>query len=234
MLKKNLYLNILFIIFCIFLFNKNAYSSSYTDNLDKLYKNNQEEELFKALIHVERPQIIDSLNWLKLKAFTVGDSRFFYTYSRNLYRVNIKDTSSMMLITGMLLSREDAERCADKSGTFKNIQAWEFPLTRIKDDYKKMKRSEKDKILNFAKNVSSIHKNRKPNKWVCQGGMSSIHEHLSKKDVKIKEVKTPEGSLGRTYEIDTSSIEPKFITDKEWIIRKKKASEKFLKQASTW
>lgn len=197
------------------------------DNLNVAEQAGDEKRLFEKLTLSDRSSTHEAqavLRWLK-ERFVAGrgGARYAYLYAYNLFRLDngnppqielAKETAAMVLLTGMLTIRADAARCADQSAPAGKIARWEQMYAPILTYYRRLPKERRELLFLSAMQGEGSNFRDKDN-WLCSGGLNYFTEYFSKHTGSQESLKLP-NSIGETIILRDDSIQPKFISDKDW------------------
>jgi len=206
--------------------------------LDQLAKNKDLNELIKRIGEPKNAEELRvGLDWLKAKSTSgFGGSRILYLNALNLHRAGITDSASLLYLAGMLTSRVDAVRCADPSAPLEKIQQWETKLAPILVNYRALPPATQTEIVTIAIDWEERFKRRRPDVWLCNGGLSFMlkfsKKHGSDASPPVREIED-KSKPGRTILLDDPDIEPEFIDDQEWLKKRANVIANFAGQFQT-
>jgi hypothetical protein len=218
--------------------NCSAQERGFNAELDALAA---QSDLNELIMRVNQPKNADefrqALDWLRAKTLTgFGGSRISYSYAFSLFRTKVadgRDTAAFAYLVGMLLGRVDAARCADPSAPGDKLGRWEQNLAPIQQHFTSLPLDQRKKLVSMAVMTEEKFKNRSPDEWLCNGGLSFMHKFAEKH----KDNPTPpareiqdETRTGRTVLLDDPDIKPEFISNEEWITKREKIVAMFVEQ----
>jgi hypothetical protein len=235
-MKRSLIVSFFLLMVSLF-HSSHAANGSYEAELNRLAAKPDLNELIKRVGQPRtQDEAITSLNWLKSKSYSgFGGSRIIYSYAFGLFGAGIGDTASFAFLFAQLTARVDAARCADPTATEDKFQKWENNLSQIKDYFRSLPVSKQTELVKLAVAWEEKTKARPKDVWMCRGGLSYaakfLEKHKDNPNPPMHE-KVNEAGTGKTIIFDDLTIEPSFVSEEEWLIKRNEIIARFSAQIS--
>lgn len=179
-----------------------------------------------------RAQLKAGLDWMQKRAFSseTRDPRYLMSYSYLSYMANIKDTAAFAYLSGLLLARVEAVRCADPSAPEPKLFQLEVETRFLAQTYWSFEPEKRQQMLTGALNSEDIKVRGKPSKWLCSGGLRDQLAVLEKAKngeapLNAKDIDMGKNTIGLI--VDTSSVEPSFLPDEIFLLRRSRLRANF-------
>ena len=211
-------------------------ATSYKDELDQLIHKSDLSDLYKRVMHPRNAEEMRiGLDWLQAKSSAgIGGSMLTFTYAHQLFQIGIKDSASMALAIGLLTSRADAARCKDPSAAPDKLRRLNQQLSALVQHFRTLPIEQQREFVNIAVRVEAKLEGRAPDAWMCQGGLSYMikygEKHKDNPNPPQYEVQDATRVTGKTVVLNDPDIQPEFVSNEEWKIRREKVVAAFTQQ----
>lgn len=211
--------------------------TAFAARLTELEQSADLTSLFRAAaIPKTREELKSALDWMHSRAILgkSRDPRYLLSYASLLYLARIRDTAAAAYLSGVLIGRIEAARCADASAPSGKIRKIEAETAFLQQMYWSFPREQRMDFLDYATLLEQGKPLGKPNAWLCSGGMRDTRVALEKAVAAGDSSGITERTNNNMKEIviDTSGVTPAFLDDLASAPVRQKVIESFKKYFS--
>ena len=216
--------------------------SSYVTELNTLEKKLGQQELFQRL-SVQEPlkmlsgssaprEGVETLDWLQERAGkTETSARYRYVYSAWLWASGRQEEAAKQYLMAGFKARWDSARCADRSAAPARILQYESVLGKpIMSFLASADKPLRQRVLaELSPNLEHRFANSAKDEWVCSGGVAYFQKYFEKHPEQGQNPVGDPSHLAETIVLSDDTIQPEFIADEEWRMKRKEVAGTYLK-----
>jgi hypothetical protein len=198
-----------------------------------------------AFARVTNPRDAKDLNvmsyWLRWRILSENaDGRYSYLYGANLsYVLDQKGApaylkeAAVLLFHARLSLAVDGARCRDRASPESVVTGYETQpyLRPLVEQVSKMPKREKSIAMLEAVALEEFRGERQLLKRLCMRGAATALKALSS-GVQPMPQESDKSSLGKTYSIDVSGVEPDLLSEEEWKLKRRQVLDNFIRSAA--
>ena len=216
--------------------------SGYVTELNILEKKPGQQELFQKLLLLEpvkqlpntfaQRDVDETLMWLKARTGnSEASARYSYAYSAWLWAVGRRDLASSVYVLAGFKARWDGTRCADPTAAPARILQYENVLgTQIVPFLNSADQDLRQRVLAvLSLNLEERFANSAKDEWVCSGGVTYFQKYFEKHPEQGQQQVGDPSLRGKTIVLSDDTIQPEFIADEDWRIKRKEVTGTYLK-----
>lgn len=216
--------------------------SSYVTELNILEKKPGQQELFRKLLLLEpvkqlphtfaQKDVDETLMWLKARTGnSEASARYSYAYSAWLWAAGRRDLAASVYVLAGFKARWDGTRCADLTAAPGNILQYESVLgTQIVPFLQSADKDLRQRVLAvLSLNLEERFANSAKDEWVCSGGVAYFQKYFQKHPEQGQQPVGDPSLPSKTIVLSDDTIQPEFIADEDWRIKRKEVAGTYLK-----
>jgi len=196
--------------------------------------------LASSAILKDNKNLVDISSWLKWKIISQNaEARYSYAYSSNLSHIRDKDggyefEAAVYFFLSRLSLAIDGARCVDKTSPDIIGKEYEMSMRPINEMIIQSKKDWQAGAMLQAVSIELMRGERPPIGYLCmRGARAGFRAFALGREITLENMSPSDAKnhLGVSGTIDTSGVEPEFIPENEWRLKRKNILDDYVKTA---